>query len=77
MGNSLQNLVRAYQTGGGHLTNIKDMQYESFELTLLEEPENTFLLSAMTPKEKDAVFNIALFFNKEVSGLTLDKLRRE
>jgi hypothetical protein len=77
MGNSLQNLVRAYQTGGGHLTNIQDMQYESFELTLLEQPENTYLLSAMTPKERDAVFNIAVFFNKEVSGLTLEKLRRE
>lgn len=49
MGNSLQSLIRAYQTSGGHLIDIKPMQYKSFELKLVEETENTFLFSSLSP----------------------------
>lgn len=77
MGNSLTNLVRARQTSGGHLSEIKPMRHKSFEVKLLDEPSESFLFSSMTQDEQQAVFNRAKFFNKEVSGLRIEYLNKE
>lgn len=48
MGNSLTNLVRARQSSGRHLSDIKNMQHKNFEVKLLQEPAESFLFHDMT-----------------------------
>lgn len=77
MGNSITNLVRARQTSGGHLKEIKSMRHQSFEVSLLDDPNESYLFSSMTQDEHQAVFNRAKLFNKEVSGLRLEYLNKD
>lgn len=74
MGNSLTTLVRAKQSSSNHLTAIKPMRHESFEVKLIVEPSDSYLFNQMSPSETQAVFNTAKLFNKEVSGLRIEDL---
>jgi hypothetical protein len=44
---------------------------------LLGEPSDSFLFSAMTKDEEQAVFNKAQLFNKEVSGLKIKNFNKD
>lgn len=77
MGNSLTNFVRARQSSGHHLSEIKSMLHKSFEVELLEQPSESYLFNQMTPDEQHAVFNKAKLFNKEVSGLRIEYLNKD
>ena len=45
------------------------------ELQLVVEPSNSYLFSTMNEQDRQAVFNRAKLFNREVSGLTLEELK--
>ena len=77
MGNSMQNLIRALQTSGNHLSDIKRIQYQSLQVKMICEPADSFLFSGTTPEEQLSIFNKAMLFNKEVSGLKIKDLNRD
>lgn len=77
MGNSLTTFIRATQSSGGHVTSIKDLKYTMQPLQLIAEPQNTFLFHSMTDLQQQAVFNTALFLNREVSGIRTEDLETD
>lgn len=77
MGNSMQTLVRARQSTSNNLKSMKQMKHESFPLRMVPQPEDTYFFAHMDRDERQAMFNTARFFNKQVSGLTLDELKSD
>lgn len=77
MGNSMQNLVRAFQTSGSHLSDIKQMQYESYQVKMICDAADSYLFNGISQQEQLSIFNRALLFNKEVSGLKIKDLNRD
>lgn len=77
MGNSLQTLVRATQSKSGNLQPMHDLKHETLALNMQGMPHDTFFFNGMSREEKQAVFNTAKFFNKQVSGLRLKELAKD
>lgn len=44
---------------------------------MVKQPHETFMFNTMTQTEKQALFNVGQFFNKQQSGLTLSSLKND
>ena len=77
MGNSLTTLIRAKQSGSGHLSEMKELKHDTYKVKMITEPSETYFFNGMTELEQQAVFNVAEMFNKEVTGLRMDDLLRD
>ena len=56
---------------------MKTLRHESLQLKMVCDREETFLFNLMTSDEQQAVFNSAVFFNKEISGLRIADLTKD
>lgn len=77
MGNSLTTWIRAKQASSGHLSEMKALKHDTHMVKMIMEPSETYFFNNMSEKDRQAVFNIAEMFNKEVSGITVEDLLRD
>ena len=52
-----------------------EYKHTNSRIDLIEHPDDTYLLHKMTREEKQAVFNTALFFNMQCTGLRPSDLK--
>jgi hypothetical protein len=50
---------------------MKGMVNEMYTVSLLQQPDDSYLFHGMPRKEFQAVFNVAKFLNTQATGLTL------
>jgi len=55
----------------GRLRPMKGMVNEMYTVSLLQQPDDSYLFHGMPRKEFQAVFNFAKFLNTQATGLTL------
>jgi hypothetical protein len=51
MGNSLTTLIRAKQSGSGHLTEMKELKHDVHRVKMLNEPSETYFFNDMSERD--------------------------
>jgi len=69
MGNSLHTLVRARQASGHNLADMTSLRFSNSRIEMLGNPNEYYFLNGLEREDKQALFNTAMFFNMQVSGV--------